>query len=98
MQGYAETTRGITVTVRPVFLESRSSPVEHQYFWAYFIRIENHGAEPVQLMRRHWRITDSMGRVHEVRGDLRRPCLRHRRSRLLARQPASAGASQLSLG
>src|SRR3954463_11651852 len=69
LQGYSETTRGITVTVRPVFLENRSSPIEHQYFWAYFIRIENNGSEPVRLMRRYWRITDSMGRVHEVRGD-----------------------------
>jgi ApaG protein len=69
MQGYSETTRGITVTVRPVFLESRSAPLDHQYFWAYFVRIENHGSEPVQLMRRYWRITDSLGRVHEVRGD-----------------------------
>jgi ApaG protein len=69
MQAYSETTRGITVTVRPVFLENRSVPLEHQYFWAYFVRIENHGQEPVRLMRRHWRITDSLGRVHEVRGD-----------------------------
>ena len=69
MQCYSETTRGITVTARPVFLENRSSPLEHQYFWAYYIRIQNDGEEPVQLMRRYWRITDSLGRVHEVRGD-----------------------------
>ena len=69
MQAYSETTRDITVTVRPVFLENRSVPVDHQYFWADFVRIENRGSEPVRLMRRHWRITDSLGRLHEVRGD-----------------------------
>ena len=69
MQSYSETTRDITVTVRPVFLENRSAPREHQYFWAYFVRIENKSKEPVRLMRRYWRITDSLGRVHEVRGD-----------------------------
>jgi len=67
--GLFETTRDITVTVRPVFLENRSSPLEHQFFWAYFIRIQNNGGEAVRLMRRYWRITDSLGRVHEVRGD-----------------------------
>lgn len=32
------------------------------------MRIENGGAETVQLRRRHWQITDAMGRVQEVRG------------------------------
>jgi ApaG protein len=33
------------------------------------VRIENNGAETVQLLTRHWRITDSLGNVQEVRGD-----------------------------
>jgi len=61
MQAYSETTRGITVTVRPVFLENRSVPLEHQYFWAYFVRIENHGQEPVRLMRRPLRTRSVAG-------------------------------------
>jgi ApaG protein len=32
------------------------------------VRIENGGAETVQLRNRYWRITDSLGRVQEVRG------------------------------
>ena len=65
---YSETTRAITVIVRPTYLEDQSSPGEGHYVWAYRVRIENHGEETVQLLRRHWRITDAMGRVQEVKG------------------------------
>jgi len=66
---YRSTTRDITVTVRPEFLEDHSSPEEGRYVWAYHIRIENLGGETVQLLTRHWRITDAHGEVHEVRGE-----------------------------
>lgn len=65
---YSETTRAITVTVRPFYLEQHSSPADNQYVWAYHVRIENGGGETVQLRNRHWRITDSAGRLQEVRG------------------------------
>ena len=66
---YAETTESITVQVEPVYLEEQSDPEENHFVWAYHVRIENHGQRTVQLKTRHWRITDSMGKVHEVRGD-----------------------------
>jgi ApaG protein len=65
---YSQTTRAITVTVKPFFLEDQSSPSDSHYVWAYHVRIENQGRETVQLRNRHWRITDSLGRVQEVRG------------------------------
>jgi len=65
---YAETTRDITVQVQPKFLEDQSEPDEGYFVWAYSIRIENHGQETVQLMNRHWRITDARGQVEEVHG------------------------------
>src|SRR5215469_16449067 len=65
---YSETTRSIKVTVKPVFLEDHSSPSDNHYVWMYQVRIENTGGETVQLRRRHWRITDGMGRIQEVRG------------------------------
>ncbi|MBM3524032.1 MAG: Co2+/Mg2+ efflux protein ApaG [Alphaproteobacteria bacterium] len=65
---YSETTNGITVTVRPVYLEDQSSPTENRYVWAYFIRIENNSRLTVQLKSRYWHITDAFGRVQEVRG------------------------------
>jgi ApaG protein len=65
---YSETTRAIKITVRPFYLEQHSSPADNHYVWAYHVRIENCGAETVQLRNRHWRITDSFGRLQEVRG------------------------------
>jgi ApaG protein len=64
---YSETTHGIRVTVEPVYLEEQSSPVEDHFVWAYHVRIENEGQDTVQLLTRHWKITDSLGRMQEVR-------------------------------
>ncbi len=65
---YRMTTRLIDVTVEPVYLEDQSSPTENHYVWAYHIRITNEGDQKVQLMNRHWEITDAMGRRQEVKG------------------------------
>ncbi|MGE5146821.1 MAG: Co2+/Mg2+ efflux protein ApaG [Candidatus Eiseniibacteriota bacterium] len=65
---YAEITRSIKITVKPVYLEDQSSPSENHYVWAYHIRIENEGSRTVQLLNRYWRITDANGRTQEVRG------------------------------
>jgi ApaG protein len=67
-RSYAEVTRSIRVTVRPVYLEEHSSPTDNKYVWAYHVRIENEGTETVQLRNRYWRITDATGRTEEVRG------------------------------
>ena len=65
---YSKTTRSITVTVKPFYLDDQSSPEEAHYVWAYHVRIENGSSETVQLRHRYWHITDSLGRVQEVRG------------------------------
>lgn len=65
---YTQTTRAITVTVLPTYLDDQSAPDEAHFVWKYHVRIENGGAETVQLRNRYWRITDSLGRVQEVRG------------------------------
>jgi ApaG protein len=65
---YHETTEAIRVTVKPVYLEDQSSPIENHFVWAYRVQIENTGSQTVQLLNRHWRITDSMGRHQEVHG------------------------------
>ena len=61
-------TRSIRVTVEPAYLEEQSTPDENHFIWAYFVRIENLGTAPVQLINRYWHITDAQGRVSEVRG------------------------------
>lgn len=68
-QDYSATTRAIKVSVRSFFLEDQSEPEERQFVWAYRVRIENHGAENVQLLRRTWHITDAHGRTQHVQGD-----------------------------
>ncbi len=66
---YEEVTRNIRVAVEPNFLEDQSEPEESRYLWSYHVTIENKGAETVQLLSRFWRITDSRGRVREVRAE-----------------------------
>jgi len=65
---YTATTRAICVTVRPQYLPDQSDPSKPQYVWAYQVRIENKGDFTVQLRSRHWKITDGLGRLQEVKG------------------------------
>ena len=66
---YKAITRDIEVMAEPFFLEERSNPDDDEYFWAYRITIANHSRRVVKLLSRHWRITDGLGRVREVRGE-----------------------------
>ena len=68
MVSYDATTESVTVTVRPVYLDDRSDPVERRFVFAYFVAVANHGPGEVQLLRRRWLITDADGRVQEVEG------------------------------
>ena len=65
---YLATTRGIAVSVLPTYLDARSSPKNSQYFWAYRVIIENQGRETIQLLSRHWMITNARGELTEVKG------------------------------
>jgi ApaG protein len=66
---YTETTRSIQIDVEPFYLAEQSEPDKERWVFGYRVRIENHGTETVQLLTRHWRITDGLGRVVEVRGE-----------------------------
>lgn len=61
-------TRGIRVDVAPEFLPGHSDPRHSHWMFAYDVTILNEGSERVQLISRHWTITDASGRVEEVRG------------------------------
>jgi len=65
---YRAVTRKIEVIVKPRFLADRSSPASGYFFWAYTIDIVNGSDETVQLKTRHWKITDALGRLQEVKG------------------------------
>ncbi|MGH0037183.1 MAG: Co2+/Mg2+ efflux protein ApaG [Myxococcota bacterium] len=66
MSSSEATTRGVRVRVEPRYSASHSKP--GQWFFLYTVEIANLGAEPVQLVSRHWLIRDGAGRLEEVRG------------------------------
>jgi ApaG protein len=49
-------------------MADRSEPSEQRFFWAYTIEIENGTPAPVQILSRHWIITDETGKREDVRG------------------------------
>jgi ApaG protein len=59
----------IRVEVDTSYLEDQSDPKERRYVFSYTITIRNEGSVPARLLTRHWIITDSNGKVQEVRGD-----------------------------
>ncbi|MBK7861922.1 MAG: Co2+/Mg2+ efflux protein ApaG [Archangiaceae bacterium] len=63
------TTDGVRVSVKPSFWPERSQPQSGQFAFTYTVSITNVGNATVQLVSRHWIITDANGRVEEVRGD-----------------------------
>lgn len=61
-------TRNIRVRVQAHYVAQRSRPEDGLWFFAYRVELENLGEETVQLLSRHWVITDGEARVEEVRG------------------------------
>lgn len=59
----------VKVKVLTTYLPSHSRPEDDQYTFAYTITISNDEDVPVQLLSRHWIITDADGEVQEVRGE-----------------------------
>jgi len=61
-------TRDVRVRVRAQYDPERSDPSDNQWFFLYTIQISNEGHQTVQLLSRHWIITDGKGQVQEIRG------------------------------
>ncbi|MEM8562616.1 MAG: Co2+/Mg2+ efflux protein ApaG [Pseudomonadota bacterium] len=59
----------VAVTVVTTYLPGHSKPEQNQFVFAYTITISNSGDVPVQLLSRHWIITDADNEVQEVRGE-----------------------------
>lgn len=58
----------ILVSVTPQYLPDQSSPDDQRYVFAYTVRITNRGRQAVQVVSRHWVITDGRQNTQEVRG------------------------------
>ena len=61
-------TQGVRVQVMAQYSPEQSQPLQNQWFFLYTVQISNEGIETVQLISRHWIITDADHHVKEVRG------------------------------
>ena len=58
----------ISITVKTQYLPDQSDPDNRQFAFAYTVTIRNTGTASVQLIARHWFITDGDNDVQEARG------------------------------
>ena len=61
-------THSIRVEVMSKYSPENSLPLQDVWVFEYTVRITNLGAETVQLVSRHWIITDALDHVEEVQG------------------------------
>ena len=59
----------IIVSVQPRYLPEQSNPDSSEFTFAYTVSISNMCSETVQLISRHWIITDSNNHTREVSGE-----------------------------
>ena len=58
----------LDIHVQSHYLEEQSQPDANQFAFSYTVTITNAGTIPVQLISRHWVITDAHNNVQEVKG------------------------------
>jgi ApaG protein len=61
-------TNNVRVEVESEYAPERSQPFQHEWFFLYTVRIRNEGGEKVQLLSRHWIVTDATGHTEEYKG------------------------------
>jgi ApaG protein len=61
-------TEDIRVEVMSSYSPEHSKPQEGEWVFQYTVRITNQGNDTVQLVSRHWLISDSAERIEEVKG------------------------------
>jgi len=61
-------TNHIRVEVMSRYVPEQSKPQEDVWVFQYTVRITNQGEQTVQLISRHWIITDALEHVEEVQG------------------------------
>lgn len=61
-------TNHIRVEVLSRHSTENSRPLEGEWVFQYTVRITNQGQETVQLLTRHWIITDGLEQTEEVKG------------------------------
>lgn len=59
----------IEVNVQPRYLPEQSNESVAEYTFGYTVYISNLGESPVQLLARHWIITDGNNTIREIEGE-----------------------------
>ena len=59
----------ITIDVQTAYLDKQSDPDSKRFVFSYSITITNNNSIPVQLLNRHWLITDGNQHIQEVQGE-----------------------------
>ena len=59
----------ISINIKPKYIEEQSDPDKNKYVFSYDVTIFNNAEVGVQLVSRHWLITDANERVKEVLGE-----------------------------
>lgn len=65
----SKVTEGVKISVKTNYESQFVSPGQMMYLFSYEIFIENHNHFNIQLLSRHWIITDSSGETREVEGE-----------------------------
>jgi ApaG protein len=72
MLAFAPISEAVTNSIRVEVLSrhspENSRPMEDEWVFQYTVRITNQGTDTVQLISRHWIITDALDHVQEVKG------------------------------
>ena len=66
--GSVHTTEKIQIVVEPQYLPEESQPMDSFWVFTYEVVVTNMGPQTVQLLSRHWVITDANGKQEDVRG------------------------------
>jgi ApaG protein len=66
---YMALTRGIRVHVVPQFSPEHSNIEAGIFMYLYTVTLSNESKDTVQLLSRHWEITDGLGHTEHVVGD-----------------------------
>jgi ApaG protein len=61
-------TNNVRVEVESQYAPNHSQPFQDVWTFRYTVKISNEGEDTVQLLSRHWIITDGNGKVEEVQG------------------------------
>ena|SRR5437764_7092590 len=61
-------TNNVRVDVESRYTAEHSKPFQGQWRFLYTVTITNEGDEKIQLLSRHWIITDADGNTEEVKG------------------------------